>query len=211
MDYGQFGEDAYVQSFFKDNRIYYGVEVGAADGVGSSPTKRLEELGWFVLCIEPNLNLFKECSLHRKHCMNYAVGSENKDDVEFTIFHLPGNNQTAISSLKPDQRLIDHHDKIGFFSTRQIQNINVRTLDFCINEWSSTIGNIPKLDFLSIDTEGTEMDVLSGFDILKWKPTLIEIENNYEDDVYRNAIIEKGYEFVKRMGVNDFFLIKNHD
>ena len=209
MNYGQFGEDLYIQSLFTEERKYYAIEVGAADGIAGSPTKGLEDLGWDILCIEANPSLYEQCKLIRKYSLNYAVGKENKDDVGFMVFNLRGGNQTAISSLFPDSRLIDQHDKMGILETQYLEIVNLRTLDYCIEEWESLYGSkLPTIDFISIDTEGTEMDVLAGFDILKWKPRLVAIENNFEDDIYRSTMINSGYNFVNRIGVNDYFLIK---
>jgi hypothetical protein len=98
---------------------------------------------------------------------------------------------------------------MGILETQHLEIVNLRTLDYCIEEWESLYGSsIPTIDFISIDTEGTEMDVLTGFDILKWKPRLVAIENNFEDDIYRSTMINSGYNFVNRIGVNDYFLIK---
>ena len=66
--------------------------------------------------------------------------------------------------------------------------------------------NIEKIDFLSIDTEGTELDVLQGFDIERWMPKLLVIENNFNDTRVKEHLSQFGYILSERLGVNDFYL-----
>ncbi len=121
-------------------------------------------------------------------------------DQEFTIFDL-GNNQSAISSLSVDQRLVDSHTHLikNNFTTK----VNVRTLDFILDELKFD----KKIDFLSIDTEGTEIEVLKGFDIKKWKPKLLVIENNFNDPEIEKYLSTFGYIKNKRIEVNDFYIL----
>jgi FkbM family methyltransferase len=65
---------------------------------------------------------------------------------------------------------------------------------------------ITNIDFVSIDTENTELDVLKGFDIKRWKPKLFVIENNFDEPFIAEYLKEFGYERVKRVAVNDFFV-----
>jgi FkbM family methyltransferase len=211
--YAQYEEDLFLMSYFNDNKKHYGVEVGASDGVFVSPTKLLEENGWEILCIEPNPISFMDLQKNRKHCLQYAVGNENMDNVTFTVFNLDRdeNYQDAISSLNPDQRLIDEHIGFDLLINSYPENVNVRTLDFCINQWLNILGISKddfKLDFVSIDTEGTEMDVIEGFDIEYWDPKLVLIENNFNEERYRVKMMERGYKLINIFGINDLY-VKN--
>ena len=66
--------------------------------------------------------------------------------------------------------------------------------------------NLEKIDFVSIDTEGTELEVLMGFDINRWKPRLFIIENNFDEPKLADYLKDFGYKFSQRLGVNDFFV-----
>jgi hypothetical protein len=66
--------------------------------------------------------------------------------------------------------------------------------------------NLEKIDFVSIDTEGTELEVLMGFDINKWNPRLFIIENNFNESKISDYLNGFGYKFSQRLGVNDFFV-----
>ena len=67
---------------------------------------------------------------------------------------------------------------------------------------------IDNIDFLSIDTEGTEIDVMKGFDIQKWMPKIVVLENNYDDNHYLDYMESVGYQRILRNVVNDFYTIK---
>ncbi len=68
----------------------------------------------------------------------------------------------------------------------------------------------PQIDFLSIDVEGLELQVLRGFDILKHHPRLMVIEDNLPNRLQVHAYIKKnGYRLVKRTGCNNWYIPKN--
>lgn len=204
MGYGQFNEDPFIISVF-EGKIGYAIEVGCANGINDSPTKSLEDLGWETLCIEPNPHLFHLAETKRKFVLNYAAGDENKDGVSMTLFTLNNGNQTAISGLREDKRLIDSHQSL--IRDKEIISVRVRTLDFIINEWEQFLGyKLPEIDFISIDTEGTELDVIDGFDFSRFKPKMIALENNFSDLSYISKMIEHEYYCVNRIGVNDYFI-----
>ena len=70
------------------------------------------------------------------------------------------------------------------------------------------LGNLIKdITFVTIDTEGTELDVLKGFNLNKWKPKLIMIENNFNDNFCEDYLSFFGYKKVYRNEVNDFFIL----
>jgi len=68
--------------------------------------------------------------------------------------------------------------------------------------------HIPSVDFVSIDTEGTELNVLKGFDLVKYNPKVLLIENNYNDTDVEEYLKDFGYIKVKRNYVNDFYIKK---
>ena len=80
---------------------------------------------------------------------------------------------------------------------------------FRSNEVTSTFfENKRNIDFISIDTEGTEIDVLKGFDFDYYDVKLFVVENNYEDQNIEDYMKTKGYKKDQRYKINDFY-IKN--
>ena len=73
--------------------------------------------------------------------------------------------------------------------------------------------NFNNFDYLNIDVEGSELNVIKGIDLKKFQPTLITIENNelqpkeyFDNDVYK-ILINNNYVFINKIGVTNFFMI----
>jgi FkbM family methyltransferase len=199
--YAQFGEDDIIAQYFPQGYIGSCIDVGAANGVAGNNSYLFEERKWNTLCVEANPTLYAQCKVARTNTANYAVSNYNKDGELFTIYHLHNGNEEAVSSLKADKRLINDHASL-IKNTIEI-SVNVRTLDSIIEETSL----FKTIDFVSIDTEGTELDVLKGFDINKWKPRLFVIENNYNNNEIEQYLNNFSYKKDKRNAVNDFYLL----
>ena len=197
--YGQHGEDIYIKTLFPDNYIGTCIEVGAYDGISLSNTYYFEKKGWRSLCIEPIPVSFNKCTQIRKECYQCCISENDSEDKEFTIFHLH-DNLCAISSLEPDQRLIDSHRHL--ITQTSTCMVKVRSLNSLLEEL-----NFPKkIDFISIDTENTELDVLKGIDFNTYDIKLLVIENNYNEPFCEDYLKQFGYAKINRIAVNDFYI-----
>jgi len=197
--YGQHGEDIYISSLFQNLNNGICIEVGAYDGISLSNTFHFEQKGWRSLCIEPIPLSFEKCKQIRKECYQGCIGEKDTDDKEFTIFHL-NDNLCAISSLEPDERLIESHKHLITEVSKCM--VKVRSLNSLLEEF-----NFPKkIDFISIDTENTELDVLKGIDFSVYDITLFVIENNYDEPFCENYLKPLGYKKINRIAVNDFYV-----
>jgi FkbM family methyltransferase len=204
MSYGQFNEDGFILSQYTQS-FGYAIVVGGADGINGSPTKCLEDIGWKTLLIEPNPQLFTEAKRNRPHVFNCAAGDICEDNVGMTIYTLKGGNETAVSGLNPNAKLIEQHNHL--IEDQRLELVNKRTLNVLIYEWGKVLGEkIESIDFISIDTEGTELDVMKGLDVKKYQPKIIALENNFEDHNYRRTMYNYGYVLYNRIGVNDYYI-----
>lgn len=199
MYYGQFGEDEYIQSLFPAGHIGVCVDVGAYDGKSMSNTFFFEQKGWRCLCIEPIEEEFKKCSSCRKECVMCCVSDSDKPDQDFTVYCL-GENRSAISSLKPDERLVQSH--LHLISQTEHRTSVVRSLTSLLDEHEFPTD----IDFVSIDTENTELDVLKGIDFSKYNIKLLVIENNFDEPFCEDFLRPLGYKKIHRIVVNDFFI-----
>lgn len=199
--YGQFQTDKIIEQYFPNKTRGQCIEIGAVDGIDGSNTYLFEKKNWQCLCIEPNPFYFEKLKHNRKNAVQVACGAENKDDAKFDIFHLDNDNMSAVSSLKVDERLISSHSHL--IKSKSVIKVNIRTLNHILEE-NSAIFN--KLDFVSIDTENTELDVLRGFDLNKYQPTLLVIENNFCDPEITTYLKAFNYLKIERVGVNDFYI-----
>lgn len=202
--YSQLNEEEIIESYFDKNYIGNCIDIGAYDGIGASNTLYFEERGWYCLCIEPNPNSFKYLKQNRKYTVNYAISDVN-DDLVFNVARIKDSylHEDAISSLKIDERLLKQHQDAGYEINVYSIMVEVITLDKCIEDFYKK----DTIDFINIDTEGTELDVLKGFNINKWKLKLFIIENNFNESLIEEYLIKYGYKKDKRIGVNDFYII----
>jgi len=200
MFYSQFGQDIYFNELFPENYKGVCIEIGAYDGMFGSNTLYFENKGWDCLCIEGNYDAYLKCKKIRKKSLNYCVSNENNDESVFTIFNLNDKNQSAISSLRPDERLIDSHSNL--IENITIQKVKTRTLTTILNE----LNFCRDIDFISIDTENTEIDVLNGIDFDYYNIKYLLIENNFNEDKLENFLINKGYKKIHRIAVDDIYM-----
>lgn len=200
--HGQFDTDRIIRSYFPDQERGCCIEVGAVDGLFISNTLHFEESGWDVLCIEPIPAYFERLKVNRKNALNYAVSNVNSDDVRFTVVEMSNNNLSSVSGLQLDEKLFADHVNLNLNPTRREISVKARRLDWCIEH------HFPRetIDFISIDTEGNELDVLKSFDVNGYHTRLLVIENNYDEPTIERYLQPLGWRKDRRVEVNDFYV-----
>ncbi|MET0471587.1 MAG: FkbM family methyltransferase, partial [Xanthobacteraceae bacterium] len=156
-------EQELVRAFFKGARSGFFVEVGANRPRQESQTWHLERLGWTGVLVEPQPDLAEELRRDRSANVIAVACSSPGNAGRLMRLHVAG----ALSSLDRD-RMAPGADP------ERIIEVPVRTLDDILVE----AGAPTRFDFLSIDVEGHELEVLSGFDVVRWRPRLILLEDH---------------------------------
>lgn len=204
MSYAQCGEDEIVMAYF-GGRVGVYVDVGAFDGVTSSNTYTLQLAGWRGVCVEPSPNAFNQLVEKRLSPVTECVqcACVDKSDVGVRQF-LMMDTIPQFSGLSPDHEKIKRECAVmGVKVNPQVINVRAMTLDEVLNQ--SAMG-INQIDFVSIDTEGTELDVLRGFDLDRWKPQLLCIESNDWRSIGLNDYLAfRGYRVLHAMEINTFY------
>jgi len=204
--YGQWETDRIIESYFPENYQGTCIEVGAANGIKGSNTLYFEERGWNTLCIEPNPEHKPSLEKYRQF-VRYFACSDKSGMFPLTVFRVGEKNIiSSLTSLKPDERLVEAHKNL----INEKYNISVRTepLSWILeNEVKNTpFENKKNIDFISVDTEGTELDVLKGFNFQDYNVKLFIVENNYDDNNIENFMLTKKYIKDKRYKINDFYI-----
>jgi FkbM family methyltransferase len=180
-------ESRLVWDYFEKRCDGVFIECGANHPVNFNQTWFLEQQGWTGLLIELNPEL---CALLRKYRPNSrtieaAVGQPTQVGVvEVRIAAADGH-----TSLRPSLNMK--------FSDQKLR-VPLRTLDSILAD-----SELKQIDFLSIDVEGLELDVLRGFDLQKWKPRLIFIEDEFENYSKHKHLVARGYKLVRRTSYNN--------
>lgn len=147
----------YMDAFgFKRNGTF--VEVGAHDGWHWSCSWGLAEIGWTGLYCEPVRSLYEQC----------LKTNENRDKV--TTLHCCIGKTNGVATLGMAEYGASAESEKDRFTVDQF------TLDHVLDD----MGIPEKFDLLVIDVEGSEADVLEGFDWKKWLPKLIIVERPQE-------------------------------
>ena len=202
MFFGQFNPpvDSYIKQYFPAGYVGRCIEVGAVDGVFLSNTYHFELNGWESLCVEPIPKYFESLKKNRKNAVRYAAANGNSDDTEFTVFTMANSNQSSVSGLSVDSRLLEAHEV--YQPIKETISVKTRRLDWIIDNHFKG----GPIDFISIDTEGNELDVLKSIDLDVYGVKLLIIENNYNDPVIENYLRDFGWRKDKRVEVNDFYI-----
>jgi FkbM family methyltransferase len=204
--HGQFNPptDHVIARYFP--RSYAGtcIEVGAADGVSCSNTLHFERKGWACLCIEANPVHEESLRRNRRHVEMCAVADQARPSAAFHVADMTSGEYEAVSALELDLRLVDAHRHLltGIHEVR----VEVKTLDQCLERFLAALPPERRsIDFMSVDTEGTELSVLQGLDLERWRIPLLVVENNFDDREVGDHLRTFGYLRRQRYQVNDFF------
>ena len=179
----QLGQDRTVLEYFGNIRGGFFVELGAHDGVELSNTLVMErDFAWNGLCIEPNPETFERLRTNRKClCCNGLISDSNGKDVEFCISRENAMYSGSKGSMSRPENAT-------------VVNLKTYTLTHVLD-----LVNAPRvIEFLSLDTEGTELDILRGVDWERYRFLYMCIEHNYEEPrrtQIRQFLEGKGYTY----------------
>ena len=177
------------RSFLQDIERGYFVEVGANQAEALSQTFDLEQRGWTGALIEPQPSLADDLRRRRSAKVFAEACSSRRNSGSRMRLHLAGphssfDGRLNLADVKP-------HDVV---------DVPVRTLDEILIE-----AGAPRVDFVSIDVEGHELDVLDGFDLARWRPRLILIEDLLLDLRLHRLLTSRGYGWLRRTGINNWY------
>jgi len=207
MFYSQYGQDKWLyENYFKDQKEGVFLEIGADDGIDKSNTRFFEEsLEWSGLCIEPSPKRYQLLRKNRDCICEQVAVSNHVGIVEFLDIEGWGKGLSGIienycdSHSKRIQQEIMHPKNKG----SQIISVEADLLNNILEKHS-----IFDIDFCTIDTEGSEFEILSALDFDKFKIRIFLIENNYNEKNVQNLLLEKGYKFLGKVGpIDDAFIL----
>ena len=188
----QLGQDIWVLEKTGYKRNGYFVEFGATDGVLLSNTWLLEkEFGWQGICAEPNPKFFAKLKGNRQCTVSdQYIGRETGKRVEFILADAYGSSQEyADDDAHSDKRA-------AYRAAGRIATLTTISLDsFLIQH-----GAPREIDYLSIDTEGSEFEILQAFPFDQWYIKLLTVEHNFTQQraSIRTLLERYGYHCTER-------------
>jgi FkbM family methyltransferase len=178
---GQLLQDKWVVMMTQGKQKGFFLEIGSTDGVELNNTFCLEKnFSWSGICVEPNPDYYKKLCMNRTAItLPYALYKKSGEIVEFVHHGVLG----TISEFSSE----DFHalERKQFVSEKGTIKVITASPEDVFNLYK-----VPeKFDFLSLDVEGAELEILRAFDLSKWLPALACIEHNFVADK-RLAIFE---------------------
>lgn len=199
----QIGQDIFVLSELGFKRNGYFVEFGAANGKDLSNSYLLEkEFGWTGIVAEPG-RVWKDPILKNRTCEIETKCVWTKTG-EILVF-----NETEIGELST----IDSFSDCDFHSTLRMNGTTYEVETISLLDMLQKYNAPSKIDYLSIDTEGSEFEILSSHDFDKYQFQIITCEHNFStlrDQIY-SLLTSKGYvrKHVELSSFDDWYVLAN--
>ena len=196
-DTSQFGQSSLVHILLEDLVGGIFVDIGSNDPQYNSNSYYLEtEKKWTGYAFEP-LDLYNEryaSSRQSTVLHNCAIGAE-VEDKWLEVRHSEEGWEDQLSTVR---------DNDSSVSDSSVNSVKIKVLPL------SSFGLPSRIDFLSIDVEGSEMKVLEGIDWAKFSAQIVCIENCTVlrgDTNIREKLVEHGYVFFARISyIDDVFV-----
>ena len=199
--YSQQDEDKYIIQYFLKEPIKDGtfLEIGGCDGIMYSNTKTLEDhFGFTGILVEPQKNYYSELIKNRPKCKcyNYAVSNTDDDEIEF----IGDNAEGGIKSL-----INTKCERFPHWSTYKVKNTKMKNI---IKE-----SGLEYIDFMFIDVEGSELEVLKSIDFsFPIYCIIIEAHSNEQEKnkIFGKFLKSNGFSFKERQRGNEVWINKKY-
>jgi FkbM family methyltransferase len=179
----------FKDAIWKNKTPGFYAEIGAFDGRKKNSTIILEQAGWDGICVEPTPSSYAQLIKNRKcRCENVAIWKDSTVK-EFAVYDNDPAWNGIVETL--DQYHIDRFD--------QAKTITVPT-----KSWSDLF--LPAhIDYLQIDVEGAELEIMNCIDWSKQKISYICMEDNGSKEgnlTYYNYMLDLGYQCIVQQHVD---------
>lgn len=193
-------QDLFVLHELGEKEDGYFVEFGATNGIDSSNSYMLEKFySWNGILAEPGRVWHESLRANRRCKIDHrCVWSQTGQDLEFNQVNEP--ELSTINAFSGADRYGQYREAGSKYYVETIS----------LNDLLRTHGAPPEIDYMSIDTEGSEYQILSAFDFEKYHVKVITCEHNYTDarDKLFSLLSAKGYvrKFQEFSEVDDWYV-----
>jgi FkbM family methyltransferase len=201
--YSQLGQDKFVDEYFKSKENGFYIEIGAHDGISGSNTLFFEKFrNWKGICIEPGLEEFKKLNENRNSininaCISDYDGKSEYNYIEGYSMMLSGLSENYDTT---------HESRIN----RELSQFGgkINKIEMTVFKLQTILDNqeIKEIDYCSIDTEGSEFNIINSIDFDKTLVKLFSVENNYGDTKIQKFLEGKGYILYRKIQWDDIFI-----
>ena len=194
------GLDRQLISYIKTTNGFF-IEAGANDGFSQSNTYYLERFrNWRGLLIEPIPELYELCRRFRARSIVYncMLGKRGSDGQSARMYYsdLMSVAENAVGLATTP---LEHAKRGTMYFEGDVFDVivPVRTLDSILTEIQPA-----RIDLLSLDVEGSELDVLDGLDMDMYPPEHILIETRAREMV--DVLLKPRYDLLACLSCHDY-------
>lgn len=190
--FSQLQQNRWVLSELANKGGGFFVEIGAFDGKKLSNTYLLEkEFGWTGILVEPNPTQHQAIRSNRSAVLDTRP-VDARSGVTVTMRFV--SEVPELSSMASKAHLDKHAE------ARSRDSIEIDQETVSLVELLEQHNSPENIDYISIDTEGNEFDILSTFDFLRYQVRLFSVEHNHTSAEHKidSLMEERGYKRVFR-------------
>jgi FkbM family methyltransferase len=201
VSYAQNGEDVVLRRVFAGSAPGFYVDIGANYPSEGSITRHFYEHGWTGINIEPVAGAHRELQAARPRDVNLNVGISS---APATARFFEATNASMLSTFSAVEA--EAHQRLrGIVFVERV--VEVMTLaEVCVRHVHGPI------DFMSIDVENHEREVISGGDWQRWRPRVVVVEDFVDQaglptrNKWEPLLLAADYHFGLFDGINRFYV-----
>jgi len=194
--FSQYSEDLIIDSLCGNKSNGFYVDVGAHRPDHLSNTLRFYQKGWCGINIEPQVNLYQEFVSGRERDINLNMGV-HREKGELIFYHL---EHKALSTFDYNSAKSNERN----FSSKIVDKESIPVCP--LKEiFANHLHKTQEIDFISIDTEGNELNVLNGNDWDSYRPKIVIIEYGENEVEIYNFFKKVNYDLVYKNNLNAIY------
>ena len=204
--YSQHQEDLFIDNYFKDKKNGFYLDIGCYHPIKYSNTALLFNRGWKGINIDMNQTSIDMFNILRKEDKNIcaAISNESKVAIQYLDHQF-----SPVNSL--EKKFSDIASKEISFRSHLERKIHTYKFSQIIE--AQNIKD-QQIDFINIDAEAHDFEVLEGIDLDIYKAKLIciemlDFENKINEKKFQDYLIKYNYNLIKIIGPNGIFELKN--
>ena len=203
--YSQNQEDLFINNYFKEKKNGFYIDIGCYHPIKYSNTALLYNRGWKGINIDMNQTSIDLFNIFRRRDKNICAAISNNQKTTTMYFdHLfsPVNTlDKNFSNVASKKISFNHPIEKKVYTWKFNEVVQKHNID------------IKQIDFINIDVEAHDLEVLEGIDLSIFNAKMICIElandqNNIKDKKLNEYLKKYNYDLIKIVGLNRFFELR---
>lgn len=193
--YAQRGEDTKLWSYFEGKKDGHYIDIGANDPVIDSVSKSFYDEGWRGINVEPLPYYYEPLQLHQPESVNIRAAIGDEHDIRTLFFDTGRLGLSTLDERGAADLTLSHTMQTPVWTLKYLCESFVR--------WP--------IDWLKIDVEGWERQVIQGGDWKTYRPTIVVVEATKPQtdipawDSWEPLLLDVDYELLEFDGLNRWY------